>query len=222
MTSASRIASLIATADQLRQSSAAPLRGKNLALLRAKGAPRASQLQHAAEALGARVALLDFAPQDGSADASSELITLARMLGRMYDAIDCDDLGASAQRLIALHAGVPVFPGLALDTHPARVIADLWTLCERQAPAGRRIVFVGNGRSRRAQMFVTAARTMGIAILMKSLADAGGEGTPAIADASRASHWILWIGGVAIDRDAMQESHRRIMQAVLVHTLLGA
>ncbi|SEA55138.1 hypothetical protein [Variovorax sp. YR216] len=224
MSSASKIASLIATADKLRQSPGAPLRGRNLALLhaRAEGASRNSPLQGAAEELGARVALLNFAHPPSPTEASSDVVALARMLGRMYDGIDCHDLDAAVLRSIELHAGVPVFPGLALDTHPARVIADLWALCERQTPAERRIVFIGNGRRPRARMFVAAARTMGVAILAKSRADPGSEGASAIADASQPRHWVLWIDGTAIDRDAVQENHRRIMQAILVHTLVGA
>ncbi|MBO9648772.1 MAG: hypothetical protein J7605_09680 [Variovorax sp.] len=222
MPSARKIATLIATADHLRLSSGSPLRGRNLALLRVEGARRNSPLQGAAEELGARVALLDFAPKKGAADASVDVIAFARMLGRMYDCIDCEDLDASVKRLVELHAGVPVFPGLALDTHPARAIADLWTLCERQAPAERRIVFIGNGREPRARLFAAAARTMGVALLVKSRAVPRDKSTPATADASRPGHWILWVGDAEIDREAVEDSHRRIMQALLVHTLVGA
>lgn len=224
MSSASKIASLIATAGQLRQSSGSPLRGRNLALLhaRAEGAPRNSPLQCAAEELGARVALVNFVHPAGPADPAHDVVALARMLGRMYDGIDCDDLDASVKQLIEVHAGVPVFPGLGLDTHPARVIADLWALCERQTPADQRIVFIGNGRGPRARMFVAAARTMGVAILAKSRTDPKAEGASAIADASRSRHWVLWIDGRSIDREAVQDNHRRIMQAILVRTLVSA
>ncbi|MEJ8813184.1 hypothetical protein WKW77_19010 [Variovorax ureilyticus] len=226
LSSASKIASLIATAARLRQSSGSPLRGRNLALLhthtRADGTPGNSALQGAAEELGARVALLNFAHPSSPADTGSDVIALARMLGRMYDGIDCHDLDAAVLRTIELHAGVPVFPGLALDTHPARVIADLWALCERQTPADRRIVFIGNGRRPRARMFVAAARAMGVAILPKSRVDPGAEDASAVADASQPRHWVLWFEGSAIEGDALQENHRRVMQAVLVHTLAGA
>ncbi len=221
LSSAGHIASLIATADRLRRSSALPLRGTNLALLRAEGAPEGSPLKQAAEEVGARVALLNFI-HDRSADAGHDAIALARMLGRMYDGIDCDDLDRSIRRQIQSHAGVPVFHGLARDSHPARVIADLWTLCERQAPADRWVVFIGNARPRRARMFAAAARAMGISIFKKAHAPAGADEAAAIADASQPGHWTLWIDGAAVDPDAVQDNHRRIMQAVLIHTLRSA
>lgn len=222
MPSASKIASLIATADRLRQSPGSPLRGRNLALLRKENGYASSPLQDAAEELGARVALLNFSPKKGTSDARTDVTAFARMLGRMYDCIDCDGLNASVKRLVEQHAGVPVFPGLASDTHPARAIADLWTLCERQAPTERRIIFIGNGRGQRARLFVAAARTVGVAIVVRSRDVPRGEATPAIADASRPGDWILLIGDVEIDRGTVQECHRRIIQAMLVHRLLGA
>lgn len=221
--SSTGIASLIATAEQLRQPVAArPLRGKNLALLRPKASASPSRLQHAAEEIGARVAMLEFPRPSRTREANDEIGTLARLLGRMYDGIDCDDLHVSVRQLIELHAGVPVFPGLELDTHPARVIADLWTLCEHQGPRDRRIVFIGNGRRPRARMFMAAARAMGVAILRKNRAERGGEKMPAIADASGPGRWALWIGDMAVDDEAAQDNHRRIMQAVLVHALRRA
>ena len=221
--SSAGIASLIATAEQLRRPAAArPLRGKNLALLRPDASAGPSSLQHAAEEIGARVAMLEFPRSARTREADDEIGTLARLLGRMYDGIDCADLHASIRRLIESHAGVPVFPGLELDTHPARAIADLWTLCEHQGPGDRRIVFIGNGRRPRARMFMAAARAMGVAILTKTRAEGGGERMPAVADASGPGRWVLWVGDVAVDDEAAQDNHRRIMQAVLIDALRRA
>ncbi|WP_157730841.1 hypothetical protein [Variovorax sp. HW608] len=68
----------------------------------------------------------------------------------------------------------------------------------------------------------TAARAMGVAILTKTRAGGGGEKMPAVADASGPGRWVLWIGDVAVDDEAAQDDHRRIMQAVLVDALRSA
>ena len=44
----------------------------------------------------------------------------ARMLGRLYDAIDCCDLPAPLVEQIEAHSGVPVFNGVARPEHPLR------------------------------------------------------------------------------------------------------
>lgn len=220
LSSADRIASLIATARQLRQTaSTRPLRGRNLALLRPDVHGEPSRLQHAAEEIGARVAVLKFSRPSSTSEGSDEIGRVARLLGRMYDGIDCYDLQSSVQRLIELHAGIPVFAGLELDSHPARVIADLWTLCERQAPAQQRIVFIGNDHNRRARMFLAAARAMGMAILVKAQANIVEDETLVVADATRPGKWGLSTGGAEIDDESVQENHRRVMQAVLIDTL---
>jgi hypothetical protein len=45
---------------------------------------------------------------------------------------------------------------------------------------------------------------------------------PAVADASGPGRWALWIGDVAVDDEAAQDNHRRIMQAVLIDALRRA
>jgi ornithine carbamoyltransferase len=98
------------------------LRGKNIALLCSDPASRtANDFQRAATRLGARVSPVP--PHPSLLDAQGGG---ARMLARLYDAIECEGLSREdAQRLQRL-AGVPVYSGLADPDHPlSRLLAAL-------------------------------------------------------------------------------------------------
>ena len=96
------------------------LRGKNLALLHgrdglATGAPGA--FDAAATELGARVSHLELTHAD--------VPHTARLLGRLYDAIDCEGLPPELTRELERHAGVPVFSGLAEPGAPGVEVARI-------------------------------------------------------------------------------------------------
>lgn len=138
---AGKVLAVFAAARRLRTDARAgtvgqPLRGKNVALLLdTPPGEETSALRRAAQALGARVAEVRFAEPAASAAESGrdDIRTLARMLGRMYDAVDCGTLGPAAVRQIQQEAGVPVYAGLGGDDHPARLLADLMTRTEHRS-----------------------------------------------------------------------------------------
>jgi ornithine carbamoyltransferase len=143
------------TASRARTSSR-PLRGKNLALLNdAGGRGDASALEHAAAELGAQVSQLPVAHR-----APGE----ARLLGRLYDAIDCDGIDADTLQRIDRDAGVPVFNGLASGTHPTRVLATLLDLRERSGrPLNELCVaFIGDPRTPQGDALLQAAALAGM------------------------------------------------------------
>lgn len=117
---------LLAAVRSLRQASqgdAAPLRGKNIALMCGdtagdKAAENAVRLfSEAAAALGARVARIDAAPAWLRGEAQPGADT-ARLLEHLYDAVDCEALPAGfAARLQSL-LEVPVYDSLAREDHP--------------------------------------------------------------------------------------------------------
>lgn len=117
---------LLALARRLRTASdggqPAPmaLHGKNLAVLQAEDGTSVSALHDAAMALGMRVARVSLGEPLPSAVA---LARIARMLGRMYDAIDAGTLPPAAAAELATHAGVPVYRGLADGSHPVLALA---------------------------------------------------------------------------------------------------
>jgi len=54
----------------------------------------------------------------------------ARVLGRMYDAIEYRGASQSGVETLARHAGVPVFNGLTDEYHPTQMLADVMTMRE--------------------------------------------------------------------------------------------
>jgi ornithine carbamoyltransferase len=93
---------------------ARPLRGRHVALVCASHQCGPAKLfEAAATELGARVSRV--APIDMRADQGVK--ETAHLLGKLYDAIECDHLsGAEAARLQHV-AGIPVFNGLGRSDH---------------------------------------------------------------------------------------------------------
>ena len=54
----------------------------------------------------------------------------ARVLGRMYDAIEYRGDGQDIVEELAACAGVPVYNGLTNEFHPTQILADLMTMTE--------------------------------------------------------------------------------------------
>lgn len=128
------LAALLQTAASLKAAAATgqpqqPLRGKNIAVM--CESHDAHGLQHfsdAASALGAQVAHIR--PSRSRIGQPGESPETAQLLGRLYDAIDCEGLPASVVRGLEREVGRPVFDGLGDPAHPLRVLGDLMTLRE--------------------------------------------------------------------------------------------
>ncbi len=105
------------TASGLRHAAQAggahrPLVGKNLGLVcEREDSPEAIQFDEAARAIGARV--VHIRPSVAGLADDSALPQTARMLGRLYDALECQDLPAERIEQIRRHAGIPVYDTLA-------------------------------------------------------------------------------------------------------------
>lgn len=98
------------------------LKGRKLALLSDFGAgdpsaigAEAQLFVRAASEMGCLVARLR--PGLSTSSSALEVQTTGRLLGRLYDALECQGLDLSLVQQIALHAGVPVFHGLASAGH---------------------------------------------------------------------------------------------------------
>lgn len=110
---------LLHCAAQLERAAAAgaalpqPLRGKRLALLTDDHASAAARaFMQAATELGAHVSPVR---ASGSEAAPGRM---AALLGRLYDAIECQGLPAADVRRLGREAGVPVFDGIGQASHP--------------------------------------------------------------------------------------------------------
>lgn len=196
------------------------LSGKNLALLLSTpSGPEMSPLHRAAQDLGARVSEVRF-ETDGSLP---DIGSLARLLGRLYDAIDCGALPDATVRGIELEAGVPVYAGLGLNDHPARMLADLMTLCEHAMPSASQptLLFLGDPQTIRSRTFLSAAREMGFALrVVESGRPASNEAF--LVDATHPPQWSLYGPASPIDEDQRSTNHRCMMQTVLLDTMRPA
>ena len=89
----------------------------------------------------------------------------ARVFGRMFDAVEFRGFSQATVETLARWAGVPVYNGLTDEWHPTQVLADLMTLEEAMGSlAGRKLVFVGDGRNNVAHTLLVGCAQMGVHI----------------------------------------------------------
>jgi ornithine carbamoyltransferase len=128
----------LAQAQQARSGLAAsgawhkPLADRHVALLRpADGAAERAlegELEGAVREAGGQLAVLDAAAWLHAAQ--GRLSESARVLGRLYQWVDCVGLDATTLMAIDRDAGVPVTDGLAQADHPLYLLADFLALRE--------------------------------------------------------------------------------------------
>jgi ornithine carbamoyltransferase len=102
-----------------------PLRGKHLGLICERpDSLDADLFRRAASRLGAHVACI--APVAAGALDAQQVANTARLLGRLYDAVECQGLPAENIAAIRNTAGIPVLEGVACESevtaHCAAVI----------------------------------------------------------------------------------------------------
>jgi len=98
------------------------LRGKNLGLVCDSPDTEAATLfRDAAARLGAHVAHVR--PNLSRSSTPQEVQHTARMLGRLYDALECQGMPAALVAHVGREAGVPVYDGIALPDHPTASLA---------------------------------------------------------------------------------------------------
>jgi ornithine carbamoyltransferase len=105
------------------------LPGKNIALIFEKASTRTRcAFEVAAYDQGAHVTYLGL---EGSQIGHKESMKdTARVLGRMYDAIEYRGFSQATVETLATYAGVPVYNGLTDEFHPTQILADLLTMQE--------------------------------------------------------------------------------------------
>lgn len=124
------------------------LRGKNIALIFEKTSTRTRcAFEVAAHDQGANVTYLE--PSTSQIGHKESIKDTARVLGRMYDAIEYRGFSQSTVQELADYSGVPVFNGLTDEFHPTQMLADVLTMQEHCDKPVSQISFayVGDGRS---------------------------------------------------------------------------
>src|SRR5580765_5582786 len=105
------------------------LTGKNIALIFEKTSTRTRcAFEVAAYDQGAHVTYLG--PTGTQLGTKESMKDTARVLGRMYDAIEYRGYGQEIVEELAKFAGVPVWNGLTDEFHPTQILADVLTMTE--------------------------------------------------------------------------------------------
>ncbi|MFJ4282052.1 ornithine carbamoyltransferase [Streptomyces massasporeus] len=123
------------------------LQGLNIALIFEKTSTRTRcAFEVAAVNQGASTTYLD--PSGSQIGHKESVRDTARVLGRMYDAIEYR--GDSQQKVeeLAAHAGVPVYNGLTDEWHPTQMLADVLTMTEHCAKPLTEVAFAYLGDAR--------------------------------------------------------------------------
>lgn len=149
--SARQAAGLIALARALQRdaSRSRPLSGRHVAVLcRSTDGPSATAFTAAAEALGALAVRID--PETAGLGSPDSVREAAPLLGRLYEAIQCDGMDETLMRELEQHAGVPVYNEVAACGHPTRLLADLMAIQDRpqRAGAAAELGVAGSGQQR--------------------------------------------------------------------------
>lgn len=136
---------------------------KNIALIFEKDSTRTrSGFEVAAYDQGAHVTYLG--PSGSHIGHKESVKDTARVLGRMYDAIEFRGFEQSAVEELARHSGVPVYNGLTDIWHPTQVLADFMTMREftHKHLSDMALAFVGDGQDNVALSLALGAAKVGI------------------------------------------------------------
>jgi ornithine carbamoyltransferase len=139
------------------------LGGKNIALIFEKDSTRTRcAFEVAAYDQGAHVT---FIGPTGSHMGSKETVKdTARVLGRMYDAIEYRGFGQEIADELAEWAGVPVYNGLTDEWHPTQVLADFLTIREHVPKPLAEVTFcyLGDARFNMANTYLIGGAKLGM------------------------------------------------------------
>lgn len=139
------------------------LTGRNIALIFEKDSTRTrTGFEVAAFDQGAHVTFLG--PSGSHIGHKESMKDTARVLGRMYDAIEYRGFNQSVVEDLGKFAGVPVYNGLTDQTHPTQTLADFMTMREftHKHLCDLAVAFVGDGRDNVALSLAIGAAKVGL------------------------------------------------------------
>ncbi|MEU6658470.1 ornithine carbamoyltransferase [Streptomyces sp. NPDC046821] len=123
------------------------LAGRNIALIFEKTSTRTRcAFEVAAADQGASTTYLD--PTGSQMGHKESIRDTARVLGRMFDAIEYRGDSQPGVEELAAFAGVPVYNGLTDDWHPTQMLADVLTMTEHSSKPLAEIAFAYLGDAR--------------------------------------------------------------------------
>jgi ornithine carbamoyltransferase len=139
------------------------LRGRNIALVFEKTSTRTRcAFEVAAADQGASTTYLD--PSGSQIGHKESVKDTARVLGRMFDAIEYRGHGQEIVEDLAAYAGVPVFNGLTDEWHPTQMLADLLTMAEHSDRPLEAIAYayLGDARSNMGNSYLVTGALLGL------------------------------------------------------------
>lgn len=139
------------------------LRGKEICLIFEKTSTRTRcAFEVACYDQGANVTYLD--PAGSQIGHKESFKDTARVLGRMFDAIEYRGSAQKGVEQLAKYAGVPVYNGLTDEYHPTQMIADVMTMREHSDRPIRDIkyAYVGDTRSNMGHSLMIVGCLMGM------------------------------------------------------------
>src|SRR4029077_10597034 len=143
--------------------------GKEIALIFEKDSTRTRcAFEVAAYDQGAHVT---FIGPSGSHMGHKETVKdTARVLGRMYDAIEYRGFAQDTAEELARWAGVPIYNGLTDEWHPTQILADFLTFREHlQKPfAGVSFCYLGDARFNMADSYLIGGAKLGMDVRIAS------------------------------------------------------
>ncbi|HST16454.1 MAG TPA: ornithine carbamoyltransferase [Gaiellaceae bacterium] len=143
--------------------------GKEIALIFEKDSTRTRcAFEVAAYDQGAHVT---FIGPSGSHMGHKETVKdTARVLGRMYDAIEYRGFGQDTAEELARWAGVPIYNGLTDEWHPTQILADFLTFREHiDKPLGEvAFCYLGDARFNMADSYLVGGAKLGMDVRIAS------------------------------------------------------
>ena len=139
------------------------MKGKQIALIFEKTSTRTRcAFEVAARDQGAHVTYLE--PSGSQIGHKESVKDTARVLGRMYDAIEYRGFSQSVVEELAQYAGVPVYNGLTDEFHPTQMLADLLTMREHSDKPLNEIsyAYLGDARFNMGNSLLIAGALMGM------------------------------------------------------------
>jgi ornithine carbamoyltransferase len=137
--------------------------GRNIALIFEKTSTRTrSAFEVAAHDEGAHVTYIG--PGESQLGRKESMKDTARVLGRMFDAIEYRGAAQQAVETLGAYAGVPVWNGLTDDWHPTQMLADILTMRDHTSKPLTEIVccYVGDGRNNVANSLLVTGALLGM------------------------------------------------------------
>jgi ornithine carbamoyltransferase len=139
--------------------------GKNIALIFEKTSTRTRcAFEVAAYDQGAHVTYLG--PEGSQVGKKESMKDTARVLGRMFDAIEYRGKAQAVVEEMGKYAGVPVYNGLTDEFHPTQMLADVLTMMEHSNKPLNEITFafMGDGRFNMARSYLVTGALLGMGV----------------------------------------------------------